>query len=398
MSDPMQHPFQFPPSFSSASSTSSAVDDGQNQQFIIQQIISSFVDNISRTQNLTAEQRDALQVFANFNSSLLQEILRLNLHHIQATIIKLENKMNDLEQKLVDILNQEQVSKQVITGEQRATMQATVKEYLVQTSRIQWDVAQEVIDFLEVNQVRFGFKPVFANPKLKEDLQKETRNFATVHRNELRKIIRNSAGLTQGKPDLKACLSTTVEDIARRFLNTSSAHVPAQLYIFVALLRYIASENPAWINSGGVRPHKGKDWWASVATWFQEKTKLWGNDWNVSEWVDLIQIIIANERTLHPEDPIPRLLSVPSIPVKQGVLPPTSANTEYMESSLTASMDHMDHAPVGGNTAGYSPFQYYNQASGSSSTPTQYYPQVNGPSSQPSVYSPDIPYQNSSYY
>ncbi|KIJ43056.1 hypothetical protein M422DRAFT_253845 [Sphaerobolus stellatus SS14] len=397
MSDPMQHPFQFPPSFSSTSSTPSAVDDGQNQQFIIQQIISSSVDEISRTQNITAEQRGSLQVLANFNSNPLQEILRLNLH-IHATMFKLENKMNGLEQKLVDMLNQEQVSKQVITGDQRATMHATVKEHLVQTGRIQWDVAQEVIDFLEVHQVRFGFESVFASPKLTKDLQRETRRFATGHRDVLRIIIRNSAGLTREQSDLKACLSKTVEDIARRFLNTPSTRVPTEFYIFVALLRYIASENPAWINRGDMgRPQAGKDWWAGVAAWYQEKTKLWGNDWNVGEWVDLIQFIIANERTLHPEDPIPRLPSVPSIPVNHGVLPPTLANTEYVESSPTASMDHMNHAPVGSNTAGYPSFQYYNQASGSSLTSAQYYPQVNRPS-QPSVYSPDMLYQNSSYY
>ncbi|KIJ49788.1 hypothetical protein M422DRAFT_246148 [Sphaerobolus stellatus SS14] len=367
----MQYPFQFPPSSSSV----------------------PFVVEISRALNLTVEQRDSLQVLANFSSNLPQEILVLNILHIQATIFKLENKMNSLEQKFVDTLNQEQVSKHDITGEQRATMQATVKEYLVQPDRIQWDVASKDMDDLKVKQ---EFESVFTNSKMKKDLLKETRKFATESRNVLRINIRNSVGLTIGKPELKACLTKTVDDITRRFLAIPPARASREFFIFVALLRHIARETPTLNNRSEVgSSQKGKDWWAGVAAWFQEKTELWRNNKNAGEWLDFIQTIIADERKLHPEDPIACLPSAPSISVNQGVPPPTPANTEYMESRPT-NVDHMDQAPAAGYAAGYSPFQYFiqeGQASGSLSTQIQYPdPHASGPS-QSSVYSSNIPYQ-----
>ncbi|KIJ49780.1 hypothetical protein M422DRAFT_246140 [Sphaerobolus stellatus SS14] len=139
------------------------------------------------------------------------------------------------------------------------TMQTVVKEHLVQTDRIQWDVAQEVMTFLEVDQVRFALEPVFANSRMKKDLQRETKKFATNNRNTLSMIIRNSLGLTQRKPELKAGLSKTVDDIARHFLDTAAVRLSREFYIFIALLRYITRENPTLINRDEPRPHKGQD-------------------------------------------------------------------------------------------------------------------------------------------
>ncbi|KIJ49801.1 hypothetical protein M422DRAFT_246166 [Sphaerobolus stellatus SS14] len=406
----MQYASQLPPSSSSVHLAHSISSDEQDHQAIDQRI-SLFVVEISRTLNLTAEQRDSLQVLANFSSNLPQEILVLNVLHIQATIFKLENKMNSLEQKFVDTLNQVQVSKQVITGEQRATMHATVKEYLVQSDRIQWDVASEVMDDIKVKQ---EFESVFANPKMKKDLLKEIRKFATEYHNVLRINICNSVGSTTGRPELKAFLTKTVDEIARRFLDIPAARASPEFFIFVALLRHIARETPTLINRSEVGPpQKGKDWWAGVAAWFQEKTELWGNNKNTGEWLKYVlfhfqihrnEIIddlsvsskpSSDERKHHPEDPIACLPSAPSIPVNQGVPPATSANAEYMESRPT-SVDHMGHAPDASYAAGYSPFQYFiqeGQASGSSSIQIQYPdPHASGPS-QYSVYSSHIPYQ-----
>ncbi|KIJ49800.1 hypothetical protein M422DRAFT_246165 [Sphaerobolus stellatus SS14] len=408
-SDPMQQPSQFLLSFSSASSGSSTVDDGQNHQVIDQQVISSFVEEISRTLALPAEQRESLCVMANFNSTLPKETLFQNLLYVQATLCKLENKVASLVQKFDALHQQLQDSKTVITEEQRRIMQATVKEYLVQPHRAHWDVAQEVMDVLEADQVRRGLELVFGNSKLKKDLHRETRKFATDHRNVLRMIVRNSLGLTQGKSEYKACLTKTVDDIARRFLDKPATGSSPEFFVFVALLRYIARETPTLINrSELIRPQKGKDWWAGVAAWFQEKTQLWGNDKSVGEWFNLIQIIIANERTLHPEDPIPWLPSTSStIPINQGVPPPTPASTESMESN-DSSVNCMDYVPDINYTAGHcSPFQQpiqaiEGQASGNSRSSTQAQYQLedhhSGPSHQSSVYSSDILYQNSYYY
>ncbi|KIJ49796.1 hypothetical protein M422DRAFT_246160 [Sphaerobolus stellatus SS14] len=392
----MQQPSQFPPSVSSASSASSTVYDGQNHQVIDQQTIRSFVEEISRTLALPPEQRESLRVMANFNSTLPKETLFQNLLYVQATICKLENKVASLEQKLDALYQQFQDSKTVVTEEQRRIMQATVKECLVQPHRTHWDVAQEVMDVLEADQVRRGLELVFANSKLKKDLHRETKKFATDHRNVLRMIVRNTLGLTQGKPEFKACLTKTVDDIARRFLDKPATSSSPEFFVFVALLRYIARETPTLINrSELLRPQKGKDWWTGVAAWFQEKTELWGDNKNAGEWLDFIQTIIADERKLHPEDPIACLPSAPSISVNQGVSPPTPANTEYMENRPT-SVDHMDHAPDASYAAGYSPLRYFmqeGQASGSLSTQIQYPdPHASGPS-QSSVYSSNIPYQ-----
>ncbi|KIJ49767.1 hypothetical protein M422DRAFT_246127 [Sphaerobolus stellatus SS14] len=261
-----------------------------------------------------------------------------------------------------------------ITAEQRATMQAAVKKHLVQTNRIQWDVAKEVTDDLAANQVRLGFGPVFANYKLEKDLNRETNKFAIDHRNVLRMIVRSSLGMTQGKPELKACLTKTVDNIARRFIDIPAASVSHEFFGFVALLRYIALETPTLINHGGL-------------AWLLGSRKRP----NCGEMIrTLIQTVIADERKLHPEDLIACLPSAPSIPVNQ-VHPPTPANTEYIESSPTI-VDQMDHLPQIDDIPGY--------ASGSSSSQTEYRLEDDRkrPSQQPSVYSLDIPYQHAYYY
>ncbi|KIJ33971.1 hypothetical protein M422DRAFT_263927 [Sphaerobolus stellatus SS14] len=352
-----------------------------------QQTIRFFIEEISRTLNLSPEQRDMLHVAANFSATLPKETLLQNIVCVLATTFKLEAKIANLEQKLDAIQQHFQGSKSSgITVDQRATMQAIVKAYLVQPDRIQWDIAQEVMDFLIADQVRLQLEAVFGNVELKKNLLNNTRKFSTIQSNYLRIIIRNSLGLTEGKPELKLCLSKTVGDIAERFLGIAAACVPPEFFIFVALLRYIARENPLLINrsSEQARPQKGKDWWGGVAGWFQEKIQLWGNDRNMGEWFDFIQAIIADERKFHPEDPIACLPSPPSIPVNQSVLPSTPASNEYTAENNPTTLEYLDYVPgiyyenrsssfqpqeaVQGQSTGSSSFQngYQNLHSGSS--------------------------------
>ncbi|KIJ49806.1 hypothetical protein M422DRAFT_246172 [Sphaerobolus stellatus SS14] len=404
----MQHSSQLPPSSFSEILPHLTANGEQHHQPIHQQTIGSFVAEIPHSLNLTVAQREQSHDMATFHSTLPQEISLQNYIYAQAsmqnTIASMQHTIANMQQDFAIMkkkvaLYQLQDSNPVITSLQRATMQAAVKEHLVQINRIQWDVAPEVMDYLKVNQIRIGFEPVFANPKMSKDLQKETKKFATDSRNFLRKIIRNSLGMTQGKPELKVCLTKTVDEIAGRFLEIPVARASPEFFAFVALLRYIARETPTLINRGRLaRPQKGTDWWTGVAAWFQNKIELWGNNKNMGEWLNLIQIIIADERKLHPEDPIPFL--PPSIPVNQGVPPPsTPASTEYMESSPIDIMDHVDHAPDASHTTRYSRSQYIQegQASGSSSTQSQHPdPHISGPY-QPTIYSLDIPYRNSYY-
>ncbi|KIJ49795.1 hypothetical protein M422DRAFT_246159 [Sphaerobolus stellatus SS14] len=407
-----------------------------------QQTMRSFVQEISDSLDLTVEQREFLHAVDKGSSDLTKETLVQNILFLHATKFKLENKMESkMESKIeskIDILEQKfdalyqhlQDCKLAITENQRITMQTVVKEHLVQTDRIQWDVAQEVMNFLEVNQVRFALEPVFANSKMKKDLQRETKKFATDNRNTLRMTIRNSLGLTHGKPELKAGLSKTVDDIARRFLDTAAVRVSREFYIFVALLRHIARENPTLINRGEPRPHKGQDWWAAVATWFQEKIGMWGNDRDVGGWFNIVQRIISHERILHPEDPIARLppaivisedygssLAVPygsdqdstlkipspmytsrarSVECRMVSIPATPIENEYSEDN-SSSVDYLDYTlddnySSGCSTPFHTPVQaVQDQASGSSSTQLQDF--HIGTSQQASAHPPDIPRQ-----
>ncbi|KIJ49808.1 hypothetical protein M422DRAFT_246174 [Sphaerobolus stellatus SS14] len=209
----------------------------------------------------------------------IQEALVQSVLFLHAIRFKLENKMESKMESKIDILEQKfdalyqhlQDCKLAITENQRT--------------------------FLEVNQVRFALEPVFANLKMKKEQQRETKEFATDNRNTLRMIW---------KPELKVGLSKTVDDIERRFLDTAAVRLSREFYLFVALLRYIARENLTLINRGEPRPHKGQDWWAAVATWFQEKIEMWGNDRDVGGWFNIVQRIISHERILHPEDPVAR--------------------------------------------------------------------------------------------
>ncbi|KIJ23267.1 hypothetical protein M422DRAFT_276188 [Sphaerobolus stellatus SS14] len=365
----MQRPSQFPPSLFSASGIHSNSEMEPTHLDLRQQTIRFFVEEISRTLNLSAEQRDMLHVAANFSATLPKETLLQNIVCVLATTFKLEAKIANLEQKLDAIQQHFQGSKiSGITDDQRARMQAIVKAYLVQPDRIQWDIAQEVMDFLDADQVRLELEAVFGNVKLKKDLLKDTRKFSTDQRNYLRIIIRNSLGLTEGKPELKSCISKTVDDIARRFLDITAARVPPEFFIFVALLRYIARENPLLINrsSEQARPQKGKDWWAGVSGWFQEKMQLWGNDRNMGEWFDFIQAIIADERKFHPEDPIACLPSPPSIPVNQSVLPSTPASNEYTAENTPTTLECLDYVSDINYENRSSPFQRQDAVQGQS--------------------------------
>ncbi|KIJ33970.1 hypothetical protein M422DRAFT_263926 [Sphaerobolus stellatus SS14] len=360
-----------------------------------QQTIRFFIEEISHTSNLSAEQRERLLVAANFSATLPKETLLQNIVCVLATTFKLEAKIDNLEQKLDAIQQHFQGSKiSGITDDQRATIQAIVKAYLVQHDRTQWDIAQEVMDFLDANQVRLELEAVFGNVKLKKDLLKDIRKFSTDQRNYLRIIIRNSLGLTEGKPELKLCLSKTVDDIARRFLDITAARVPPEFFIFVALLRYIARENPLLINrsSEQARPQKGKDWWGGVVSWFLAKIQLWGNDRNMGEWIDFIQTIIADERKFHPEDPIACLPSPPSIPVNQSVLPSTPASNEYTAENNPTTLEYLDNVLDINYGNGSSPFQpqevVQGVSTGSSSFQNGYQNLHSGSS---------YPYQNSYY-
>ncbi|KIJ49777.1 hypothetical protein M422DRAFT_246137 [Sphaerobolus stellatus SS14] len=397
----MQHSSQHPPSSFSEFLPHLTANGEQHRQPIHQQTMGSFVAESPHSLNLTVVQREQLHDMATFHSALPQEINLQNYIHAQAsmqhTIANMQQDFAIMKKKVASIN-----SRTLILSLRRssAIMQAAVKEHLVQINRIQWDVAPEVMDHLKVNQIRIGFEPVFANPKMSKDLQKETKKFATDSRNFLRKIIHNSLGMTQGKPELKVSLTKTVDEIAGRFLEIPVARASPEFFVFVALLRYIARETPTLINRGKLaRPQKGTDWSTGVAAWFQNKIELWGNNKNMGEWFNLIQIIIADERKLHPEDPIPFL--PPSIPENQGVPPPsTPASTEYMESSPIDIMGHMDHAPDASHATGYSSSQYTQegQVSGSSSIQSQYPdPHASGPY-QSTIYSSDIPYQNSYYF
>ncbi|KIJ47547.1 hypothetical protein M422DRAFT_248979 [Sphaerobolus stellatus SS14] len=234
--------------------------------------------------------------------------------------------------------------------------------------------------------VRLELEPVFGSVKLKKNLERDIKKLSTTQRNYLRIAIRDSLGLTEGKPELKSCLSKTVDDIARRFLDITAARVPPEFFIFVALLRYIARENPLLINRSNeqARPQKGKDWWAGVAGWFQEKIQLWDNDRNMGEWFNFIQAIIADERKSHPEDPIACLPSPPSILVNQSALPSTPASNEYAAENNPTALEYLDYVTdiyyengsssfqrqeaVQGQSTGSSSFQngYQNLHSGSS--------------------------------
>ncbi|KIJ47546.1 hypothetical protein M422DRAFT_248978 [Sphaerobolus stellatus SS14] len=311
-----------------------------------QQTIGLFIEEISRTSNLSPEQREMLLVAANFSATLPKETLLQNIVCVLATTFKLEAKIANLEQKLDAIQQHFQGSKiSGVTEDQRDTMQAIVKAYLVQPDRIQWDIAQD--DFLDANQVRLELEPVFGNVKLKKDLERDIKKLSTTQRNYLRIAIRDSLGLTVGKPELKSCLSKTVDDIARRFLDITAARVPPEFFIFVALLRYIARENPLLINRSNeqARPQKGKDWWAGVAGWFQEKIQLWDNDRNMGEWFNFFQVIIADERKFHPEDLIACLPSLPSISVNQSVLPSIPASNEYTAENTPTTLEYLDYVP-----------------------------------------------------
>ncbi|KIJ27271.1 hypothetical protein M422DRAFT_37887 [Sphaerobolus stellatus SS14] len=179
-----------------------------------------------------AEQRDTMYVAANFSANLPKETLPQNLVYVPDTTFKL------------DVIQQhfQGSSISAVTEGQRATMQATVKAYLVQTNRllalllgldeveavgprqaIQWKIFHEVIVFL---------KAVFANPKMKRDLLRDTRKFTTYQRNLLRIMIRNSLGLTEGKPE-RTGLSKTVDDIARRFLDLTATRIPPEFFVFI---------------------------------------------------------------------------------------------------------------------------------------------------------------------
>ncbi|KIJ47553.1 hypothetical protein M422DRAFT_248990 [Sphaerobolus stellatus SS14] len=358
-----------------------------------QKTIGLFIEEISRTSNLSPEQREMLLVAANFSATLPKETLLQNIVCVLATTFKLEAKIANLEQKLDAIQQHFQSSKTSgVTDDQRATIQAIVKAYLVQPDRIQWDIAQDVMDFLDANQVCLELEAVFGNVKLKKDLERDTKKLSTTQRNYLRIAIRDSLGLTDGKPELKSCLSKTVDDIARSFLDITAARVPPEFFIFVAFA--ISHEKIPSFNrsSEQARPQKGKDWWAGVAGWFQEKIQLYGNDKNMGEWFDFIQATIADERKFHPEDPIACLPSPPSIFVNQSVLPSTPASHEYTTENTPTTLEYLDCVPDINYENGSSRFQpqeaIQGQSTGSSSFQNGYQNLHSGSSH---------PYQNSYY-
>ncbi|KAI0357217.1 hypothetical protein OH77DRAFT_1422770 [Trametes cingulata] len=337
---------------------SAATERGENETTQLCQ----WCERLSNQWGLKDMQYDDLKQIVNLGTRMDEGQLRIALWN-QTTLYRLLNTVESQavdQTKFLKVLEDTQemlVRAWTVSNDQGTTLRITARDLLIEAGRTSYtELHLDVLDYITINKVRFGFEDVFAEPAreatLRLAISKKCSNARTTLRNQLIKSI-------SGK-SRKSLEEATLEIFKKmKKGGVGAENITAEHQIRLALLRrwtrellglglppsrrgasalkpiegvddssgdvwatYSAPAEPSAPQSkkrkadndaNAVTDHsgeptirptvgktpKGEDFWSKIDAILEEKLHLWGDNMKESDdWRDYIDATISRDRQL----------------------------------------------------------------------------------------------------
>ncbi|KAJ6583658.1 hypothetical protein B0H10DRAFT_2339405 [Mycena sp. CBHHK59/15] len=302
------------------------------------------VDHLANNYNLEDIYRDDLHSFLSIARPLPEVQLKIALVQ-QATALQTQQLLSEVKQicgsfraTTMDIQNS--ISQNIVfTKDQQAEVTAACKLQIFDGRRIEFDneaIKADVMPYLKKHKESNGLNSFFeetTNTARYRAISKLVGRQASYAKTFVRRTILQSISDKN-----RSSLTTLTALLARKCLGASENASPKHTIWCAIILptkddgddedEQETSTVPVKRSRNGNRKKVTgdsellEDFWVEVGALFKEKNKSWGSDLKAPGWALFVNVSIAEERRLHPEDSLPLIPTTNSAPPPQA--PPSS--------------------------------------------------------------------------